>query len=187
MIKKIRKRYLLLIVLALFPFYRFIHTDNYCFGDVDLVIMAGFTIIYIIAFISILFYNLYKIALKKELFNFRPLIITLVFSTTLFYTIEYHDQNLFKEKVQVFRSYTKQKEKLEISLFKNKTFELRTIDSTFFCVEKGIYEYKNDTLFLNKSNNIDGNIVFGDVYVFDSKFQSLNPIYSGLPIFVLEK
>ena len=187
MIKKLRKRYLLLILLALFPFYRLIHPKNYCFGDVDLVIIAGLTILYIITFLSISFYNLYKITLKKELFNFRPLIITFVFSMSLYYTLEYHDKNLFKEKVKVFKSYTKEKEKLQISLFKNNTFELRTIDSTFFCVEKGKYLFKNDTLFLNKRNNVDGNIVFGDVYVFDKKFQSLNPIYSGLPIFVLEK
>lgn len=185
--KKVRKRYLLLIILALFPFYRLFHSENYCFGDVDLVIIGGLTLMYIITFLSIFFYNLYKITLKKELFNFRPLIITFFFSMSLYYTLEYHDKNLFKEKVQVFKSYTKEKEKLKISLFKNKTFELRTIDSTSFCVEKGNYQYKNDTLFLNKRNNVDGNIVFGDIYVFNKKFQSLNPIYSGLPIFVLEK
>lgn len=184
---KIRKRYILLIVLALFPFYRLIHKDNYCFGDVDLVIIAGPTILYIITFISIFFYNLYKITLKKELFNFRPLVITLVFSTSLYFGLEYHDKHFFKKKVQVFKSYSKEKETLEINLFNDDTFELRTIDSTLFCVEKGIYQYKNDTLYLKKRNNLDGNIDFGDVYVLNKTYNSLEPIYSGLPIFTLEK
>jgi amino acid transporter len=185
--KKIRKRYLLLIVLALFPFYRLIHPENYCFGDIDLVIIAMLTILYIIAFLSIFFYNLYKITLKKELFNFRPLVITFFFSMTLYYTLEYHDKNIFKDKVQMFKGYSKEKEILEINLFKNKTFELKTIKPKSFCVEKGTYYYKKDTLFLNKLNNVDGNINFGDVYTFNKTFQNLNPIYSGLPTFTLKK
>jgi amino acid transporter len=185
--KKIRKRYILLIVLTLFPFYRLIHTENYCFGDVDLVIIAMLTILYIIAFLSIFFYNLYKISLKKELFNFRPLIITFFFSMSLYYSLEYHDKNIFEGKPQVFNSYSKEKATLEINLYKNKTFELKTINPKSFCVEKGTYHYKQDTLFLNKRNNVDGNINFGDVYTFNKTFQSLNPIYSGLPTFVLKK
>lgn len=78
--KKIRKRYLLLIFLALLPFYKLYHPEDYCFGDVDLVIIGGLTILFVITFLSIVFYNLYSIALKKELFNFRPLIIATVFA-----------------------------------------------------------------------------------------------------------
>ena len=187
---KLRKRYITLILLALLPFYKIIHDKNYCFGDLDLVIIAGFTILYIIAFLAVFFYNLYKITLKKELFNFRPLIITLVFFTTLYLALEYHDENFLKEKVEVFKSTSKENTLLEINLFSDDTFELKTIYQDYpksFCVEKGNYYYNKDTLFLNKFNNLDGNIVFGDVYIYDEKFKSLNPIYSGLPIFVLKE
>lgn len=184
---KLRKRYFLLILLALLPFYRLIHTENYCFGDFDLVIIAGLTILYIIAFLSVSFYNLYKITLRKELFNFRPLLITLVFSTTLYNALDYHDKHFFKDKIQTFESVSKEKSILEINLFDNNTFELKTINSKSFCVEKGKYYYKKDSLFLNKLNNVDGNIVFGDVYVYSKTSHSLTPIYSGLPTFRLKK
>lgn len=187
---KIRKRYIALILLALLPFYKIIHSKNYCFGDVDLVIVGGLTILYIIAFLTVFFYNLYKISLKKELFNFRPLVITLVFLTALYYGLEYHDQNLFKEKVKIFNGTSKDNALLEINLFNDNSFELKTISEEYpksFCVEKGTYIFKKDTLLLNKFNNVDGNIVFGNVYIYNKTYTSLNPIYTGLPIFVLKK
>ena len=184
---KLRKRYFLLILLALLPFYRLIHTENYCFGDNDLLIIAGFTILYIIAFLSVSFYNLYKITLKKELFNFRPLLITFVFSMVLYNTLDYHDKHFFKDKVQVFESTSKEKALLEINLFDNNTFELKTINPKSYCVEKGSYTYKKDTLYLNKLNNVDGNIDFGDIYVYSETYHSLKPIYTGLPTFRLKK
>lgn len=184
---KLRKRYFLLIFLALLPFYRLIHTENYCFGDIDLVIISGLTILYIVAFLSILFYNLYKITLRKELFNFRPLLITLVFSLTIYIALEYHDKHFFKNTTQVFKSVSKEKSLLEIYLYNDNTFELKTIDLKSFCVEKGMYYYKKDTLFLNKLNKVDGNIVFGDMYIYNERNQSLKPIYSSLPSFRLKK
>lgn len=187
---KIRKRYIVLILLALLPFYKIIHDKNYCFGDVDLVIIAGFTVLYIIAFLAVFFYNLYKITLRKELFNYRPVIITIVFLTTLNYALEYHDKNLFKDKVQVFHSTSKENALLEINLFNDASFELKTINDDYpksFCIEKGTYLYKKDTLYLNKFNSADGSIVFGDVYIYNKTYTSLNPIYTGLPIFVLKK
>ncbi|WP_397445200.1 hypothetical protein [Polaribacter sp. R77954] len=185
--KKVKKRYILLIILAFFPFYRLIHPDNYCFGDVDLLIIGGLTILYIVAFLSISFYNLYNITLKKELFNFIPLVITFFFSMSLYYTLQYHDKNIFKDRVQEFKSYSKEKSTLEINLFADKTFELKTIDPRDFCVERGTYFFKKDTLFLKKDNNVDGNIDFGDVYFFNKTYGSLKPIYRGLPTFTLKK
>jgi len=184
---KIKTRYILLILLGFPPFYRFIHTENYCFGDIDLVIVAGLTILYVVAFLSIFFYNLYKITIKKELFNFTPLIITFIFSMTLYYTLEYHNKPLFKNKIQVFKSTSKEKALLEINLYDDNTFELKTINPKSFCVEKGVYSYKKDTLFLNKLNIVDGNIFFGDVYIYDETYRSLNPIYTGLPIFTSDR
>ncbi|WP_439131806.1 hypothetical protein [Polaribacter sp.] len=184
--KRVKKRYILLIVLAFLPFYRLIHSENYCFGDVDLLIIGGLTIVYIIAFISISFYNLYNITLTKEFFNFTPLIITFLFSMGLYYALQYHDKNLFKDKVQRFQGYSKEKASLEINLYNDNTFELKTIDPRSFCVEKGTYFYKKDTLFLKKENNIDGNIYFGDVYFLNKTYGSLKPIYRGLPTFTLK-
>lgn len=184
---KFRKRYLLLILLATLPFYKLIHPDNYCFGDVDLVIIGFFVIFFIIIFLVIFFYNLYKITLKKELFNFRPLIIAAIFTTALYTALEYHDENIFKNKVQFFKSYSKDNALLEINLFDDNTFELKIINPNSFCVEKGAYHFKKDSLFLNKYDNVEGNIVFDDVYIYNEIYHSLSPIYSGLPTLSLEK
>lgn len=184
---RLRKRYFLLIFIAILPFYRLFHPDNYCFGDVDLALIGLLVILFVIVFLAIFFYNLYKITLKKELFNFRPLIIAAVFTTLLYTALEYHDEALFKDKVQVFKGYSKEKASLEINLFNDNTFELKTTIEKSFCVEKGKYHFKRDTLFLNKFNNVKGNIVFGDVYIYNKTYQSLNPIYTGLPILTLEK
>lgn len=113
--------------------------------------------------------------------------ITFVFSMSLYYTLEYHDKNLLKEKTQIFKSYSKNKKVLEINLFKDNTFELKTMDTISYCVEKGTYKFKNDTLFLNKENNVDGNINFANVYILNKTYSSLNPIYSGLPTFNMKK
>ncbi|AUC20290.1 hypothetical protein, partial [Polaribacter reichenbachii] len=137
---KLRKRYILLILLALLPFYKLIHPDDYCFGDVDLVIIGGLTIIFIITFLAIFFYNLYKITIKKELFNFRPLIITAVFAVVFNRALEYHDKAIFKDKFQVFNSFSKEKALLEIILYDDATFEFKTIYDNSYCVEKGTYE-----------------------------------------------
>ena len=102
---------------------------------------------------------------------------------TLYNTLDYHDKHFFKDKIQMFESVSKEKSLLEINLFDDKTFELKTINPKSFCVEKGSYYFKKDTLFLSKLNNVDGNIVFGDVYVINKSNRSLKPIYSGLPIF----
>lgn len=184
---KLRKRYFLLILLAVLPFYKLFHPDNYCFGDLDLALIGLLVILFIIVFLTVFFYNLYKITLKKELFNFRPLIIAAIFTTSLYLGLEYHDENVFKNKLQVFKSYSKEKALLEINLFDDNTFELKIINEESFCVEKGKYHFKRDTLFLNKYDNLKGNIVFDDVYIFNEIYHSLNPIYSGLPTLTLEK
>ncbi|WP_405565170.1 hypothetical protein [Polaribacter sp. Asnod6-C07] len=183
---KLRKRYILLILLALLPFYKLYHKEDYCFGDVDLVIIGGLTLIFIITFLAIFFYNLYKITIKKELFNFTPLIITAVFAVVFNRALEYHDKAIFKDKVQIFNSFSKEKALLEIILFDDATFEFKTIYENSYCVEKGTYEYKMDSLFFYKTNKIDGNIVFGDVYIYNKVNQRLNPIYTGLPNFTLK-
>ncbi|WP_026776685.1 hypothetical protein [Polaribacter sp. Hel_I_88] len=184
---KLRKRYFLLIFLAIAPFYKFIHPENYCFGDVDLVIIGGFMVLFAITFLVIFFNNLYLITIKKELFNFRPVIITVVFLIALYTTLGLHDKNIFQEKIKTYKGFSKEKDQLEINLFDDNTFELKIIYPKSYCVEKGEYSFKNDTLLLDKYNKVKGNIIFDDMYVYNDTQKSLNPIYSGLPVFVSEK
>ena len=94
---KIRKRYILLIILSLLPFYKIIHFDDYCINDVDYFVIAFLSIIVLITFIAILFYNLYQISIQKELFNYRPLLIFVVFSIALYFGIKFPDFTFSKK------------------------------------------------------------------------------------------
>ena len=99
---KIRKRYLLLILIALLPLYFLIHTDDYCFGVAELLIIGGLAILFIIVFLVVFFNNLYGISLKRELFDANPLIIAAVYAVLLYLFVNYHDENVFKTKKMVF-------------------------------------------------------------------------------------
>ena len=184
---KLRKRYFLLIFIAIAPFYKFVHPENYCFGDTDLVIIGGFMVLFAITFLVIFFNNLYLITIKRELFNYRPVLIAVVFLIALYTTLGLHDQNIFKDQVKVYKGFSKEKDVLEINLYDDNTFELKIIYDKSYCVEKGAYSFKSDTLLLNKYNKVKGNIIFDDMYIYNNTYKSLNPIYSSLPAFVLKK
>ncbi|MGK0414061.1 MAG: hypothetical protein ACJA1B_002280, partial [Polaribacter sp.] len=162
---KLRKRYFLLIALAIVPFYRLFHFDDYCFGDKDLLLIAGLTIIFVIAFIVVVFNNLYGISLRKELFNFRPIIIAGVFTLSLLFGLKFHENSLFKNEVQVFKTQKKDGKFYEIKLFEDTTFEFRTVFSNYNCVKKGIYFYKKDSLFLNRTHKSKNEDYLDSLYI----------------------
>lgn len=179
--KVIRKRYLLLILLAILPFYRFYHEDDYCFGDADLVIIGFFVVIFIIAFLVILFNNLYKITLRIELFNFRPIIILGVFCISFFFALKYHNKNVFKEQKQHFISVTNL-EKVDLYLFNDTTFEIKKKFKNYSCYYKGSFYYKGDTLFLKPNYKID----IDSIFLLNKQKNILTSIKTFQPIFQLE-
>lgn len=181
--KKLRKRYFLLIALAIVPFYRLFHFDDYCFGDKDLLLIAGLTIIFVIAFIVVVFNNLYGISLRKELFNFRPIIIAGVFTICLLLGLKFHEKSLFKNEVQVFKTQKKDAKFYEIKLFEDATFEFRTAFSNYNCVKKGTYFYKKDSLFLNRTHRSKKEDYLDSVYILNRTTNFLNPTNSLLPKF----
>lgn len=185
--KKLRKRYFLLIFLAIIPFYKLIHLDDYCFGDVDVFAVVMLAIVFAIAFITIVFYNLYRISLRNELFNFRPIFIAGVFLISLLLGLKFHNNNPFKSKVNVFKSTSEENEELEIVLFKDNTFEFKTSFNHNTCVEKGTYFFKNDSLFLNKNNKTKTTAIFDSVYVFNKTYLILEPKDNSLQKFTLKK
>jgi hypothetical protein len=182
--KKLRKRYFLLIALAILPFYKLFHADDYCFGDEDLVIIAGLTVLFVIAFIVVVFNNLYGISLRKELFNFRPLIIAGVFTISLLIGLKFHQKNLFKNELQVFKTEEKDAKYFEIKLFEDATFEFKTVFSHYNCVKKGTYFYQKDSLFLNQTNKSEVNL--DSLYMLNTTTNFLNPKNSLLPKFRLQ-
>lgn len=167
---KIRKRYIFLICIALLPLFKLIHPNDYCFGVADLLLIAAIGVVFFIAFMVILFYNLYKVSLKRELFNIRPVLILVVFGISLFLGLKYHDKNIFKT---VKKKYVAKENGLfnnELTLFTDKTFELKNIKTEYSCYIKGNYHKKGNTLhfsdFDTSSNFLEKEyLVIGDTLV----------------------
>ncbi len=180
---KIRKRYVLLILIALLPLYFLIHPDDYCFGVAELLIIGGLVILFIIVFLVVVFNNLYGISLKRELFNFRPLIIAAVYAVSLYLFINYHDENVFKTKKMVFKIEENNTHNAKITLFTDKTFAFKTAYKEYRCVNKGIFQLKNDTLYLKTNHKLTNNVVFDSVYFYDKNKLVLFPVQQKLSKF----
>lgn len=146
-------RYILLVVIALLPLFKLIHFNDYCFGVADLLIIAAIAIIFFIAFLVILFYNLYKISLKIELFDFKPLIIFFVFAISLYYALSYHDKHISKTKKISFITYNDLENLSELHLFADKTFEYKDVKVEYSCYYNGRYKITKDTLKLEFENS----------------------------------
>jgi hypothetical protein len=172
---KLRKRYFLLILLALLPFYKLIHLDDYCFGDVDLLAIGALSVLFTIALITIVFYNLYRISLRNELFNFRPLIIAGVFGIALFFGLKYHNKNPFKDIKYSFIANNTRSINSKLLLFTDGTFELKIIKFKNNCHFRGTYTYKSDSLFFKTNTNLDKNMGLDSIYFFDKSKVQLIP------------
>ncbi len=184
---KLRKRYFLLISLALVPFYKMFHSGDYCFGDEDLLIIAILSVVFIIALIAVIFHNLYTISERRELFNYRPLIIGGVFFISLFIGLNFHQENFQKNKMQFFIIKNKELDKAQIKLFADFTFEFKTTFDTYNCVKKGTYYFKNDSLLLNKEKKDLNESFFDSIYIYNKANKLLKPMNSLLPKFILQE
>lgn len=140
-------RYIFLIILAVLPYYKFFHDDDYCFGDADLVVIGIYFVVFLIPFWVIFFYNLYKVSIKKESINIVLVIIFISNVSALYIALKYHNENVFKTKVhEVVQD--EQDYVLELCLFDDSTFEYRKISDKISCYFIGNYTVKNDSIYL---------------------------------------
>lgn len=184
---KIRKRYILLILIALLPLFLLIHPDDYCFGVADLLIITGLVILFVIVFLVVVFNNLYSISLRKELFNFRPLIIAAVYAISLFFFVKYHDKNIFKTKSASFKIENITLPSSEIVLFEDNTFEFKSAFVEYTCVYKGTYKFKKQYLFLDINTPLKENVIFDLAYTFKKEEGLLVPKNQTFPNFKKQK
>jgi len=182
---KIRKRYILLIILSILSFYKIIHFDDYCINDVDYLLIAFLSIIVLVAFLAILFYNLYLISIHKEIFNYRPLLIFGVFAIALYFGINYPDFKPFKSIDYKFSHKKNSKYVAKIILYDDATFILKTKFATESCTQNGNYVFKNDSLKLKLHHPTKNSEIFDSVYVFDKTKKKLIPKTSNYPVFGL--
>lgn len=182
---KIRKRYILLIILSILPFYKIIHFGDYCINDVDYLIITFLSIIVLVTFIASLFYNLYQISIHRELFNYRPFFIFGIFSIALYIGIKNPDILLFKSVNQQFQYQIDATSQAKILLFKDNTFLYKTKYTNETCTKHGTYYFKNDSLFLKLNSGLNNQKFLNRVYFFDKNENKLIPESIDLPTFQL--
>ena len=171
---KFKKRHVLLLLFAFLPFLNFIHFDDYCFGDAELLIIGGLTIAFFIAFLVISFHDLYSLSIDKLRFNFVPLTIVLIFSVLLFFGLNHHDKLAFQTHLSEFKDPTELISS-SIEVFDDNTFELSEISIKETCTKKGTYQFKKDSLFLNRNDKTFTDTVFDSIYYFNQKDNLLIP------------
>ena len=184
---KFEKIHLVLIMFALLPFLNLIYLGDYCFGVANLLIVTGLTIVFAIAFLVITFYDLYNLSIKRLSFNFMPLLIVFIFSITLFIGIKYQGKFLFKNKEISFKNEIGIDTTSRIILFTDKTFEVKQALKNEVCTKKGIYYFKNDSLFLNKNDRSLNDVVFDSIYYFNKTENLLIPNNNKLLNYKLER
>jgi hypothetical protein len=184
---KLRKRYFLMISLAILPFYKFFHFEDYCYGDKDLVIIGMLSVPFVIALIATTFHNLYTVSERKELFNYRPLIIGLVFFIFMFIGLQFHENSLLKNKIQSFQVQIKDANDTKLILFGDDSFEFRSTFHNYGCVNKGTYFYKGDSLYIDRADKKIDNSLLDSVYFYNKAEKTLTAKNKLLPNFILKK
>jgi len=170
--KSIGKRYIFLIFLAVLPFYKFYHPEDYCFGDKDLVVVWGFIILFTIPFLVILFYNLYEFSLKKILFDFRPVIILVLFLIGLYIAFNHQHNIFFKKEILKFK-ITNSLKGITITLYEDSTFVLQKSFTNYDCFYNGEFDKKNDTLLFKIPQKIND---LEDTYIYNTERGTLKSL-----------
>lgn len=184
---KISKRHILLIILSVFPFYRIIHSGDYCINDVDYLLVALMSIPVLITFLAIVFFNLYNITLQKEFFNFIPLIIFGIFLISLYVVLKFPDISNFKTKTTQLFIKSDTISTSRIILYENGEFQFKNATSNEFCVNYGNYFFKEDSLHLQSTQNTNKYKFLDSVYFFDRKHKMIRPKNNKLPNFLLQE
>lgn len=184
---KFKKRYFFFLLFAVLTFSNVIHFDDYCYDALNTFLFITFSVLFSGAFLIMTFYNLYKISLKKERFDFMPGILLLLFFSVVIFQIKYPKTFIFKTQIKSFKSLKKIDSTItKVILYSNNTFKSKTILKKSDCTKNGNYLIENDTLYLNYNNKIVDKVYFDNIYYYNQKEGLLNPKNRKLPVLKLE-
>lgn len=185
---KFKKRYLILLLLAFLALYNVYHFNDFCYDVLNTFLFLVFSVLFALVFLIITFYNLYKISLKEEFFDFVPGILCLFFFSLVFLSVNYPDTYFHKSTVKSFKSLNESSlNSYKIILFDDMTFESKTILEKSECTQKGSYYFKNDSLYLEKNNKLQEDRFFDSIYGYNKKGGLLTPTSAGLETFKIYK
>jgi hypothetical protein len=141
-------------------------------GNTYLFILASF--VYLLALVVILTISIAQLIMKKQRFNFFPLITTAILLAILFITPAI--QNWMESPAVLYAQVDGEHKQYGLELKKNHSFEMQVGTIEYGCTYKGDYVLKGDTIILSKNYIIETDSMFTDKYVIDKTNQTLYPI-----------
>lgn len=150
------------------------HFGDYCYGIGHGLLFILLSILYFIIFIISVSISIYSYFKKQQVFNFIPLIITIV--TILVLTLAFNSEWLDSPKKFTagngFMGST-------LSIKENNTFEIKIQGHHMSCHYKGDYKINKDTLeLLRKDIGTQTDNIFFNKYLLKGK--NLSPIEGNL-------
>lgn len=124
-----------------------IQLEDFCTDVVDTFILGGIGLLFFMVFLVVTFYNLYHISLKKEFFDYFPLIFLLVFGGLFYLSINSPALDIFKTKAQAYQSTANSN--LELTLYTDNSFLVKIKKGESTCFTKGTYLIEEDRLYLS--------------------------------------
>lgn len=150
------KRHIGFIVLTILLISQGIKFDDFCFDDTNYFFIGALVVVFIINFLVVTFYNLYHVSIKKEFFDFFPLVSLFVFAAIFYVATVYPALDFYKIKTQQFENQNNEHKKVILKLFDDATFVYQEKVKDQQCIYKGAYKFEKNQLLLNfKSENFN--------------------------------
>lgn len=160
-------KYLILVFLGFLTLKKNIHFGDYCSGMPDGIQWIFFCLLFIIAVIILIIKNKYD----SKIYLIVVIIVILNFTTKP--TIDFFSN----KNITLIGNLNNQNRSRIITLFENKTFEIKIRSIEWSCFYKGNYEIVNDLLILKKENFIEEtDSLFTYKYKIDLKNKVLIPL-----------
>lgn len=180
--KKIK--YGILLALLLITLYQDINIGDFCEGMAEGLLFAFLIILFFVFLIIIELRDLYKLIIKKEKFDFIPLLFLAVFilSNWLLYVA---NENRFWKKVKYEGEIDNIDSRAWIMLYENKTFEATKSYIEQRCTYSGKYHLEKNTLILDDVNieaKTDNNFTRKYQFISDSLLQPIDKKFSNIKL-----
>lgn len=165
-------KYGILSFLGLLTLKFYIHFGDYCSGMFEGLLWMFFCLIFIVASIAIVIYDLVKRKFDYKVF----IIISIIF---IYNYLQFNRIDDNKDAILI-GSVDKFERNKQITLNENKSFIIKIQEIEWACYKKGDYEIKENILTLKKDNLIqETDSLFTYKYKIDLKNKVLIPLEKG--------
>lgn len=165
-----------LILIGGFALYAIFLMGGNCGGVANTYLFMLASFVYLMALCIVLAISITQAIMKKQRFNFYPIITTVILLAILFITpgVQNYLQSPAVFYAQIGAENTQRH--YSITLKKNQTFEIEVGMIEYGCTYKGDYSLKGDTLLLSKNYITETDSMFTNKYLMDKTNQYLYPL-----------